>query len=250
MQGSIRIPLLASAVVCVFALTSTSAFALPDQLFTQGVGGVELRDTNTTTANQPSAIEWVNAGTTKLEVLDVATSECTEGAFSAFVATNTGPTDPAGDPTLSVPSGVFENCTIASGTVNAPVYVDTAGTGAGVDADILATINDDGAPNPINVVLEGLALSLYVKGPTETICKFKGAGPGGAITGAWVNGAGPFVEEASTNQTLVDFKGQELSGECNGTAVKAKLTAANFFVETTSDSKDFSGNSDTVFFRG
>jgi hypothetical protein len=237
---------LAVSAVCMFAFTSTSAFAV-DQLFT-GTAGVELRDVNTPTAYQPSAIELVATETTKLEIPGVNTSECTEGEFGAFVTENKGVTDPAEDPTISVPFGVFENCTLLTGGANAPVYVDTEG--AVNSSQITAVINDDGAPNPINVVLKHLEISLYIKGATETtICKFGGSGPAGTITGAWTNGAGPFTEEASTNQTMVDFKGQELSGNCNGTALKASIKSAKFFVETTSDAKDFSGNSDTVFYK-
>lgn len=237
MRGSIRIIMAAAVAVCMFAFTAASAFALPDQLLTSATG-VELRDTATAPANQPSAIELVNDGNIELEA-PVGTSICTEGEFGAFVVGNKGATDPGGDPNLTVPFGVFENCTV--GAANAPVYVDTTGTPA--TSGIAATVNDDGAPNALNVVLKGFKISL-IKSATES-CQFENVAAG--LIGALTNGGGPFTEEAATNQTAVDFKNQELEG---GVCGKAKVKAGKFFVETMSDSPGFTGSSDTVFFRG
>lgn len=239
MRGSRRIGLLAISVVCVFAFTATSAFAV-DQLRTQEVGGVELRDTATLPANQPSAIELVNNGNTELRV-GANTSVCTEAEFGAFVVGNKGATDPGGDPALAVPFGVFENCTI--GTANVPVYVDTV-AGPPTASGAVAVINDDGTPHALNVVLKGLKLSLLLSA-TET-CTFET--PAAGITGEWKNGAGPFVEESAENQSFVDLKGQKLNttAACGTTA---EIVKANFVVETTSDASNFTGNSDTVFYQ-
>jgi hypothetical protein len=239
MRGLRRIGLLAISVVCVLAFTAVSAFGdADDELVTKAVGGVTLRDINTVAVNQPSAIELVNAETTKLEVPGVATSECTEGEFGAFVvrsvATVANPQDE-----LAVPFGIFENCTIANGTVPAPVYVDTEGVKK-AQSGIEATIADTGPGTEIKVTLTGLKLSIYIKEPATT-CKFTGT-----IVGKWTNGAGPFAEESAANQSAVDFKGQTLTSPTCGTAT---ITAANFFVETTSDPKNFVENTDTVFFK-
>ncbi len=235
MRGPRRIGLLAISVVCVLAFTAVSALAdAGDELLTKE-GGVTLRDITTVTAKQPSAIELVNAETTKLEVPGVATSECTESEFGAFVtrsvATAAKPKDE-----LSVPFGVFENCTVGSGTVPAPVYVDTELTkkaASGIEAFIF-----DEATGGIKVELVGLKISLYIKEPATT-CKFTGT-----ITGVWTNGAGPFTEESATNQSAVDFKNQPLTSETCGTAT---IKSAKYFVETTSDARNFVENTDTVY---
>ena len=232
MRGLRRIGLLAISVVCVLAFTAVSAFGdADDELRTKAVGGVLLRDINTVAAGQPSAIELVNNGNTKLVVPGVATSECTEAEFGAFVTKNKA------NPELSVPFGVFENCTITGG-IPAPVYVDTEGVKKAASG-IEAVIFDEGAA-PVKVELKGLKISLYIKEPATT-CKFTGT-----ITGVWTNGAGPFTEESATNQSAVDFKGQKLTSTVCGTA---EITAANFFVETTSDPPNFVENTDTVFFQ-
>lgn len=239
MRGSRRIGLLAISVVCVFAFTATSAFA--DQLFTKepALGGVALRDIKDLPENQPSAIELVSDGNTELKV-GAKLSVCTEAEFGAFVVSNKGLTDPAGDPVLAVPFGVFENCTVEA--KNSPVYLDTEGNPK-AHSGIVAVINDDGVPNPNNVVLTGLKLSLLLE--AGVTCTFET--PAAGIVGAWVNEKGPFKEEEAEKQTFVDFKGQKLntSAACGTTAeiVKAKL-----FVETMSDSPNFTGSSDTVWF--
>jgi hypothetical protein len=97
----------------------------------------------------------------------------------------------------------------------------------------------DEAVGGIKAELVGLKLSLYIKGPPEVICKFTGT-----ITGQWTNGAGPFTEEAATNQSMVDVTGQKLTSPTCGTL---NITTTKFFVETTSDAKNFVGNTDTVF---
>jgi hypothetical protein len=218
---------------------AASAFAdVDDELLTEKpAGGVLLRDITTPTVKQPSAIEMVNTEPTKWEVPGVFTTECAESESGSFVTKNKGATEITSGPELSVPFGVFENCTLSSG--NAPIYVDTEGAKQAA-AGIEAKIWDEGAA-PSKVELKGLKLSLYIKGPPEVICKFTGS-----ITGVWTNGAGPFAEEASTNQSMVDFKGQKLTSPTCGTA---NITATKYFVETMSDSKNFTGNSDTVFFK-
>jgi hypothetical protein len=237
MRGLRRIGLLAISVVCVLAFTAVSAFGdADDELRTKAVGGVTLRDINTVSVNQPSAIELVNNGNTKWDIPGFFTSECTEAEFGAFVvrsvATVANPQDE-----LSVPFGVFENCTITGG-IPAPIYVDTGGVKK-AQSEIEATIADTGPGTEIKVTLTGLKLSLYIKEPAIT-CKFTGT-----IVGKWTNGAGPFTEESATNQSAVDFTGQTLTSPTCGTA---NIVAANFFVETTSDPKNFVGNTDTVFF--
>ena len=238
MRGLRRIGLLAISVVCVLAFTAVSAFGdADDELRTKAVGGVTLRDINTVAVNQPSAIELVNNGNTKWDIPGFFTSECTEAEFGSFVvrsvATVANPQDE-----LAVPFGVFENCTITGG-VPAPVYVDTGGVKK-AQSEIEATIADTGPGTEIKVTLTALKLSLYMKEPAIT-CKFTGT-----IVGVWTNGAGPFVEESAANQSGVDFKGQRFTSPTCGTA---DITAANFFVETTSDPKNFVENTDTVFFK-
>jgi hypothetical protein len=241
MRGLKRIGLLAISVVCILAFTAVSAFGdADDELLTSGTG-VLLRDINTATANQPSAVELVNAETTKLEVVGVATSECTESEFGSFVTKNKAGAGVTTGPELSVPFGVFENCTLSTGG-NAPVYLDTEGTtkaASGVEAKVW----DEGAA-PFKVELKGLKLSLYVNTTPVTICKLTGT-----IIGVWTNGAGPFTENSPTNQSAVDFKGQTLTGKCNTTNVTASIKSAKYFVETMSDSQNFTGSSDTVFFK-
>jgi hypothetical protein len=222
----------------VLALTAVSAFAdADDELFTKEVGGTTLRDINTVSTNQPSAIELVNTEPTKLEIPGVATSECTEAELGSLVtrsvATVANPQDE-----LSVPFGVFENCMLTGG-IPAPVYVDTEGTKKAASG-IEATIADTGPGTEIKVTLTGLKLSLYIKEPATT-CKFTGT-----IVGKWANGAGPFTEESATNQSTIDFKGQKLASTACGTAT---LTAAKFFVETTSDPQNFVENTDTASFK-
>ncbi len=237
MIGSRRIGVLAASVVSMLAFGAVSAFADADDELLTKAGGVTLRDINTVSANQPSAIELVSAETTKLEVPGVATSECTESEFGSLVTRSVASVANPQDE-LSVPFGVFENCTITGGAI-VPAYVDTEGA-AKAASGITATIADTGPGTEIKVTLTGLKLSLYIKEPATT-CKFAGT-----ITGKWTNGAGPFTEESATNQSVVDFKGQKLTSTACGTAT---LTAAKFFVETTSDAPDFTGASDTVFFK-
>jgi hypothetical protein len=235
MRGLRRAGLLAISVVSVLAFTAAAAFAdADDELFTKPTG-VLVRDTATLPANQPHAIEIVNSGNTKLEVIGVATSECTESEFGTFVTK-------AKEPALSVPFGVFENCTVTGGAF-APVYLDTV-AGPPVAAAATATVADTNN-GVFKVTLKGLKLSLLTAAVGN--CIF--VSPAAGIVGTWTNGAGPFEpEESETNQTAVDFTGQELEseGNCAGAARKAKITAGKYFVETASDAKDFTGASDSV----
>jgi len=239
MRGLRRIGLLAISVVCLSGVMAASAFAdAGDELLTEKpAAGVLLRDITTPTAKQPTAIELVNTEPTKLEIPAVATSECSESEFGAFVTKNKGATEITSGAELSVPFGVFENCTLSTGGF-APVYVDTEGTTKAASG-IEAKIWDEGV-GAFKVELKHLNISIYIKGPPEVICKYSGP-----ITGVWTNGAGPFTEEGSTNQSMVDFKGTKLTSP---TCPTANITSAKYFVETMSDSKNFTGSSDTVFF--
>jgi len=243
MRGLRRIGLLAVSVVCVLGFSAVSAFAdADDELLDKGAGAL-LRDLNTASINQPSAIELVNTETTKLEVPTKPTptvSECTESEFGSFVTKNKGGAGAATGTELSVPFGVFENCTVGNGAANAPVYVDVE-PGAKAASGIEVKIWDEGAA-PFKVELKGLKISLYIQTPAIT-CKYTGT-----IIGVWTNGAGPFVEEASTAQSMVDFKNQKLTGSPTEPCGTATITSAKYFVETMSDSKTFGGSTDTVFF--
>ena len=233
-----RIGLLAISVVCVLGFSAVSAFAdTGDELLT-AAGGVALRDIGTPSVNQPSAIELVNTATTKWEVPGVSTTECVESEFGTFVTKNKAANEVKAGAELSVPFGVFENCT-ETGFGNAPVLVDTVGA-AKAQAGIEARIWDEAPAVGIKVELKNLNISLYIKksATEEVVCKFSGP-----ITGVWTNGAGPFTEEASTNQSMADFTNQKLTSPTCGTAT---ITSAKYFVETMSDSKNFTGSSDTV----
>jgi hypothetical protein len=230
-----RSGLLAISVVSVLAFSAASAFAdADDELFTKPTG-VLVRDIATLPATQPHAIEIVNSGNLKWETVGVSTNECTENEFGTFVTK-------AKEPALSIPFGVFENCTVTGGA-NAPLYLDTS-AGPPVAAAATATVADTNN-GVFKVTLKGLRLSYL----TAAVGNCTLVSPAAGIVGTWTNGAGPFEpEESETNQTAVDFTGQELEseGNCAGAARKLKITAWKLFVETASDAKDFSGASDSV----
>jgi hypothetical protein len=230
MRGSTRIGLMAISLVCMFALTATSALAGP-RFWTDKTKTVALRDVNTEPSpKQPDALEFVNNGTVAL-VTSKGTINCTELEFGGTVLSNTEALAE-----LAVPFGVAEgdNCTI--GGANVPTYFDTLANGVvgnagnGKVASITVT---EPAKGTFQANVHNLKFSQNI--PGIGFCTANVDGKNGVVT----NVTEGFVEEASPNLNVQFTKAvlPVISTGGVGCPETGELTG-NFFLETPSTMSD------------
>jgi hypothetical protein len=214
----------------LFALTASSALAIP-RLWADKTLTTALRDVTTEPSKgQPDSLEFNNNGNVTL-VTSIGTVTCTELEFGSSVLNNNGTTAPA----LAIPWGVAEadNCS-APGLANIQTLFDTLTTGVVGEAGTTASVTITGTK------VLGFTGTLHNLKFSQKLVAAWCTGSLGGLTGKINNSEGPFVEESPPNLNIqfteikVPITKTGGTGEC---PTEGKLTG-NFFLETPSTATD------------
>jgi len=228
MRGPTRIGLLAISVVCMFALTASSALGVT---LREKAAGKILREVGTVPKDQPDALEFNNNGNVVLVTNAPLTITCEEIELGTTVVKN-----PGAPLVLAVPFGVAEGdqCT-APGVGNVLTYFDTTAEGAVGNAAVnkVATVGIEKVGAVFIAKVHNLKFSQSIAG------KFC-VGNVDEKLGEVKNRVGAIVEEKPPNlnvqftETVIPITNGEGTTGC---PTEAKLTA-NFFLETMSGEFD------------